>query len=100
MKQCKQPVLLGENLEENLKELIDAGRKIFERLQRGSVRVQGKPKALAGNIALILQARARDIRSNTYKILNIIKQNDRRYNVRIVFTPDMSRWPVHYQSNQ
>ena len=97
---CKQPVLLGENLEENLKELIDAGRKIFERLQGGSVRIKGEQRVLAGNIALILQARARNIISNTFNMLNIIKPNDRRADFRIVFTPDLSRWPIHYQSNQ
>ena len=53
---CKEKVAAGESLDVNLQALIDAATSLFQRLQRGSIKVHGRPLPINGDVALLFRA--------------------------------------------
>ena len=54
--QCKQKIAPGATLNANLVELVDAAKKIWERLLKGVVVIGGLKKPINGEIAMIFKA--------------------------------------------
>ena len=53
---CKQKVAPGESLQQNLDELIAAARKIWERIAKNTVIINGKKQNINGNIGMLFSA--------------------------------------------
>ena len=53
---CKEKVAPGESADVNLQVLIDAATNLFKRLQRGTIKVHGKPLPINGDICLLFRA--------------------------------------------
>jgi hypothetical protein len=53
---CKQKVSPGETLDQNLTELIGATKRIWERMAKNAVQIQGVKKNINGNVSMLFAA--------------------------------------------
>ena len=53
---CKQKVAPGESLEQNLEDLIEATKKIWQRIASNAVQINGVKKNINGNVSLLFAA--------------------------------------------
>ena len=53
---CKEKVAVGESNQENLKALIEGATSLFQRLQRGTIKVHGTAMPNNGDVALLFRA--------------------------------------------
>ena len=53
---CKAKVAPGESCDVNLQALVKAATSLFERLQRGTINIHGKPLPLNGDLCLLFRA--------------------------------------------
>ena len=71
---CKQKVAPGETLNQNLIDLIDATKKVWERMAANSVVIKGIKKNINGNVSILFAA---DDISSTEKYLAILFKYNR-----------------------
>ena len=53
---CKEKLAAGESLTVNLQQLVDASTSLLERLHKGSVIINKKPKPINGDMAMLFKA--------------------------------------------
>ena len=53
---CKQKVAPGESLNQNLEELVDATQRIWEKISKNVITINGQKRNLNGNIGMLFSA--------------------------------------------